>query len=123
MKLWIGLGALLLSSLASAREFAFKRSANPAELQKELGAAGFLVNAVMCSGQDCRIIMPNSETKNPTPVINAHVYSAPLRKSQIRRSQIAVLRGKLSAKTITTDERDALLELLIDELGVMQRTN
>lgn len=70
---------LLLALTASANDATFKKHVAPRQLHAELVAAGFKVRHVITSGGRTTVSLENAETKDPAPVVKAHVPQAPKR--------------------------------------------
>lgn len=62
-----------------AHEFEFNKESNPEVLHEQLTEAGFSVQGIVYdSGKGVtKVILDESETKNPTTVVNSYVYAAP----------------------------------------------
>ena len=109
--------ALLASQGAFAREVKFNRRVDLTGLEADLKSQGFAVKHILCAGSSCSITMPDSETKDPMPIVNAQ--PAPLTNEEIdaqRRARLQAVKelvGKLRAGTATQAERDQLLAMLV----------
>jgi hypothetical protein len=105
------LSALAIS--ASARDVSFTKKVDPGSLQKDLEAAGFMVRSITCTGGNhCTIKLPDSENRNPMPIVSSYVYVDSEAIREQGRREAEALYSKLKAKTLSTGERDRLLELL-----------
>lgn len=109
MRTFLFIPLLVATSIVQARDFNFTKKVEAGTLQKELEAAGFNVGYIQCAGDRCRIHMPDSEKKNPTSVVNAHVYVNPFKRAEGRRAEAKALARKLREKNISPEEKDLLL--------------
>lgn len=55
----------------------FKKQINPEKLHQELQAAGFQDIVITSTEKTCTIYLNDAETKNPTDIVNAHIYTPP----------------------------------------------
>ncbi|MBI3298124.1 MAG: hypothetical protein HYZ75_08170 [Elusimicrobia bacterium] len=109
----LGLSALQAEAAAS---FKFSRKVVPDKLQVELSAARFNIlpdgGYIQCGEYnpgpwECVIVWGRGgETKNPTPIINAHQYADPLAARLALQAQMNTLAHKWKAGTITSAEKD-----------------
>lgn len=113
----------LVAAGAEAREVRFQKAVSPSRLRVELQAAGFDVQDLSCLRvrndvrNHCVLVLPNTERRDPSSVISAHKFQDPAAAGEARRTEIRRLRQKLADRTITADEKDVLLGLMLDELG------
>ena len=105
--------SLLCCSEASARVVSFEKDANVGVLHSELSAAGFQIQSLQCLDRRCFITMPDSEQKDPMPIVNRHVYMDPEQTRAARVQTAKALHRKLEAGAISPAERDELLKLLV----------
>lgn len=109
----------LLSLPAQARQFDFVKQVNADVLQSELVAVSFAVQGINCSGAPaydrCSIFMPDSEAKDPSAVVAAHVYVDQAAKVTLRKSQLRTLALKLKNNNaaMTQTDRDNLMLLIV----------
>lgn len=102
---------------APAGNFSFTKKINPDVFQSQLISAGFNVDHISCSGDHCWIAWGSGgEKKDPTPIITAHVYADPIVEDKKDREQISLLGAKLKAGTITPQEKDQILLLMLKVL-------
>ena len=115
--------ALLLLSLqiastanAAPRTVTFNKQVDAGRLRAELERASFQVDNLRCNGTACILELASAETKNPDSIISAHVYvdRAVARKQAIVSAR--ALYAKLKAGTITSVEKDELLQRLVELL-------
>ena len=64
------------------RNIKFSKKCNTADLHKELVAAGFAIHGVS-SGDDTIVHLEDTETKDPFPIVDDHVYITPLSTEEI----------------------------------------
>jgi hypothetical protein len=55
----------------------YTKKCEPGKLDKELRAAGFDIYGVSWAGSKTIIHLKDTETKDPTPIVEAHVYEEP----------------------------------------------
>ncbi len=113
---------LTITTVSSeAREHRFKKKIVPHKLHAELRAGGFAIERIECFGQefdDCRAIFPDAEKKDPTSVIQAHVYEDLRAERLASRNEAILLVKKLKAQDIANAERDRLLYLMAKMLAL-----
>lgn len=106
-------GLLLISAqFLHAREVKFEKTVDAGALQQELVSAGYKVDWIQCSGKRCKIVMPDSEKKDPMPIVKKYIYVDPF---VVRNQELESMRNllkKWQAKTISPGEKDDLLRLL-----------
>lgn len=106
-------GLLLLSSqFLHAREVRFEKTVDAGVLQQELIAAGLKVDWIQCSVKKCTIVMPDSEKKDPMPVVKNHIYIDPVIVRNQQLESMRILLKKWQEKKISSEEKDDLLRLL-----------
>lgn len=106
----------LTSLSAAAREYKFKKQVDPGVLQKQLMDAGFAVQYVACSRDDCKIVLANGEKKNPKTIVDSYKYVDPRLEMNVKRQRLVALYGKLIDRSITQDERDETMRIVIEHL-------
>lgn len=102
--------ATLLTRPASAREVKFDKKVDAGALQAQLIAAGFKVNYIECSTTRCKIVMPDSEKKNPMPEVQRYVYVDAQEVRAKKMAALLTLYDKWEAGTITNEEKDQLIK-------------
>lgn len=111
---------LLPSTYCEAREFSFKKPLDIARLDKNLKSAGFAVLNTSCYGSNCKIIMSDSETKDPSAIIAAQ----PVLKSRAEEdAAVAALKSEseeLEARidTLTLPELRRLVKIMMKRLNI-----
>ena len=105
---------LLLSLQAQAGTWAITKQVEPSTLRQELEASAFQVQSLNCVNSECYLVMPDSELKDPQPVIDAHVYVDPKARVAQRRQQLITLARKLKnqPQNMTAADRDNMLLLI-----------
>lgn len=106
----------LMSLPAAAREYKFKKKIDPGVLQKQLKDAGFAVQYVACSRDDCKVVLAGGEKKNPKAIVDSYKYVDPRLEMDAKRLRLAHLYGKLIDRSITQDERDETMRIIIEFL-------
>jgi len=96
----------------ATNEVRFKKHVDPGALQKDLVDAGFGVNYIDCTQDDCAIHLLPNEHKNPMPIVDKYVYVDPLASRKQKIEQMKALQAKWEAGTITPEEKDTLLKML-----------
>lgn len=109
---WLVLTAIAPAS--EAREVKFRKKVMPGLLQGELKEAGFQVQHITCVDDACVMSLPDSEKKDPAPIISRHVYRDLAAVWAERRARLKSMLKRLREKTITAEERDSLLETLTE---------
>lgn len=105
--------ALVFCPLAYGREVKFQKTVDPGALQHQLRAAGFLVDYIQCSRDNCKIVMPDKEKKDPLDLVAKYTYVSPA-EAQIKRLEaMRALFRRWEAGTITPAEKDELLKMLV----------
>lgn len=116
MRIALTAGILLMSGLASAKDVRFKKQIDPGALQLELRQAGYSVDYINCSGVDCTVHMPDSEKKDPLPVIEKYVFVDPRQAQKQKNDRLLSLYAKWEAGTITSEEKDRLLKAVVGNI-------
>lgn len=98
---------------ATTREVRFKKKINAGILQAELRKAGFSVNYIQCSTDNCTIVMPVAETKDPLPIVQKHIYTDLTEARKKKYAALGALYDKWEAGTITSAEKDDLIRQAI----------
>ena len=98
------------------RNIFFEKRVDVGALQKELIVAGFAVKYIQCSVDNCKIVLPPNETKDPLPVVEKYVYVDPAEVRRKKMANLHALYDKWEAKTITPEERE---ELIKQTLGIV----
>ncbi len=103
--------AALFALPARAREVQFERMVNPSLLKQELISSGFAIDYIQANIRigGGVIVMPDSETKDPSAVIAAHIVPDTEGARTTARTQAIALAKKLKAGTASAAEKDALL--------------
>lgn len=109
----IALGLLITPLNLFAREYAFSKQVDPGVLQNELRAKGFNVAYIECVQTSCKIVMPDTEKKNPAKIITDHVYVDPLAQRRKRTQELRDLLSKWEANAISQEEKDLLLKEVV----------
>ena len=91
----------------------FKKKVDAGALQAQLVSAGFAIDFIECSVDNCTIHMPPTETKDPLPIVEKYVYVDPREAHQKKLTAMKALYDKWQAGTITNDEKDQLLKQLV----------
>lgn len=85
------------------RNVVFTKKCNPETLGAELAAAGFQIYGVSTIGDTTTIVHLNdSELKDPTATVNAHIYTPPTIKTA------AAWKSELAAAATVQDKLDVL---------------
>lgn len=115
MKRYVFLAAILAAAVypAEAKQLEFRKKVNTGRLHKDLVAAGYKVVGISCADERCLLDLSEDEKKNPTQIINSHVYVDESVMGKAVVEDIRSLALKLKNKTITQEERDLLLEKLV----------
>lgn len=108
---------LLFPFNAIAREVRFDKQIDPGTLQQQLKAAGFQVQWIECSTIHCKIVLPDSEKKDPMPFVKKYEYVSPEQIRAKQRARMITLVDRLDGKTITQEERDELLRMLVKDVS------
>ena len=95
---------------ASAREVKFEKKIDAGALQAQLVAIGFKISWIECSVNRCKVVMPDSEKKDPMPVIRKYVYIDPVEARRNKMTALQALYDKWEAGTITNEEKDQLIK-------------
>ena len=58
-----------------SKEFSYSKRVEGNRLHNELNAAGYAVETIYSKANEayCVVVLPDSETKDPTPIVDAHV--------------------------------------------------
>jgi len=102
---------ILLASGAKAATLVFHKSVNKDRFLEELRAGGVVIQEFSCAGAGCTVKYSGKSEPELRKLIDAHVYDDP-------RLRIARLAPKLRNRTITSEERDQLLQALLEYLGL-----
>lgn len=103
---------LALALPAAAKDINFVKRVDPSKLYAELTAAGFTVTSLNCiNGTQCRLGV--AESKDPGPVVSAHVYADPKAARQAELKALEALAKKVEDGTASQQDRDQLLLALI----------
>ena len=107
---------LLLASLVSAADdFVFTKQVNPDRLQEELNQAGCAVRSINgAEGKQWISFDGDGGACDVAGVIAAHVYVNPAAVKAAADSELADLLAKLKARKATADDKDRILELLLE---------
>lgn len=120
MRLTLLIGILGIANLAEARTVHFKKKVDPAALQHELRGAGITVYYISCSRDDCKIVMPDSEKKNPLPIVEKYVYVDAFDARRKKLDSMRDLLHKWRVGSISDSEKDQLLlnltETILDQM-------
>ncbi len=103
--------ALFLAT-AQAREVPVRRDISAGLLQEQLKSAGFQV-LYIAGG---KVVFADSEKKDPSAIIAAHVYVDPQEKQRIALEELAALAVKIEGAKETAAERRRFM-LLLYRLG------
>lgn len=101
---------IMLCSGAQARVFNYAAKGSPSAIEKNLRDAGFTVDYTICRNEKCELHMPDSERKDPTPVVSA--YKDPKIEQAKDIQTIRKLLAKWKAESISPAEKDQLLLLM-----------
>lgn len=112
----IFLNLLILIPSASAREVRFEKKVDAGALQAQLVADGFKINWIECSTNRCKIVMPDSEIKNPLPLVTKYKYIDPAEARRKKTVALQALYAKWQDGTITATEKDTLIREAIGML-------
>jgi len=105
---------LLCAALGHAAPWRTAKKIDPAALQRELQAAGFMVTDITCrSAEDCEINMAPGETKDPAGVIDGHDSGKERRARLKDERRLRELAAKLRDGSASPEQRDELLLLLV----------
>lgn len=66
------------------KDVRFKKKCNPIDLHSELVEAGFQFHGVTCEDDITIVHLKDVETKDPTPIVEAHVYVPIDQKTAVR---------------------------------------
>ena len=69
-------------------------------------------------GDAGEIVLAPAERKNPEPILRAHDPNADKKILETRLTRIKALKEKLKNNSISNGERDELLALLLENLGL-----
>lgn len=119
MRAWIIVAALLCLGLPlHARSYRIQKKINSVKLLGELGHAVIRVNSLDCPGsfQGCVLHLPDQETGNPEPVIQAHRYEDWGAQDAEQRRRLEQLAQKWKLEELTPQEKDELLRLLVFQM-------
>lgn len=106
---------LMVPQISIAREIRFEKKVDVGVLQKQLIDAGFHINWIECSVNRCKIVMPDSEKKDPMPVVKKYVYIDPTIARKKTLADMQALYAKWEGGTITPTEKDELLKMLVKQ--------
>jgi len=112
---------MLLAVPCAAREVVIAKTITPDLLQAELVAGGFQVDSINCLGGKCWAVLPDSETKDPAPIIAAH---APVNRDATRQAMLDELESieiKLDDGTATPAETRRAVKLMMKLNGLARR--
>ena len=106
-------------SAYGATSYNFTKPANLTRLREELIADGAdVVHGPECRDGQCTVFFgPGGEGIDKVAVLSAHVYIDYDAVRITLDSNIASLASKLRSKTITTAERDELLDKMLQHMG------
>ncbi|MBI5202110.1 MAG: hypothetical protein HY925_11030 [Elusimicrobia bacterium] len=108
------LGLLVVAIPSSAREVFFKKNVSVDRLKTELQSAGFVGISIDCKFDACSIKMPDSEKRNPLPIVRAHKRFLSEMSLGERRAAAAVLVDRLRGGALPQPEKDQLLLMLAE---------
>ena len=109
MKQSVFLIVLVCCQTIYAREVKFEKKVDAGALQAQLTASGFKISWIECSENRCKIVMPDSEMKDPMPIVKKYAY---VDAREVRRKKVEALQAlydKWEAGTITNEEKDQLI--------------
>jgi hypothetical protein len=106
----------LFSQMAFGRDVSFKKKVNAGALQAELVAAGFSVQYIECSRDNCVVHLSPDEKKDPLPVIQKYKHVDPIQERKKKTDALRAAHDKWRAGTITAKEKDRLIR---DVIGMM----
>lgn len=118
---------MVASVQVQAREVAFKRDVMIDEVEATLRAQGFQVLHTECSGDwNCRMVLPDSEKKDPLPIINAARSNAAVKieAAADRRAmleELLVIEEAVDAGTETEAQRRRFMKILLKLIGFSRR--
>jgi hypothetical protein len=114
-KLRIGLLIVLigLGQNIFAREVKFEKKVDAGALQAQLTSAGFKILWIECSVNKCKIVMPDSEKKDPMSIVQKYVYVDTAEVKRKKTRDLQALYDKWDRGTITVDEKDQLLKEVV----------
>lgn len=105
---------LCVTTHSAAREHQFTKRISPSLLKKELISNGFKVKVIDCIATACTLVLDDDETRNPKPIIDAHVFIDLRAKDRQELAAIKALTAKWRAGTITPAEKDDLILRFIE---------
>ena len=117
----------LLAPAVEARVVAFKRDVSVDDVEATLRAQGFDVKYTECNGSyDCKMVLSDSETKDPLPIINAAKSNAQTAsEAKAARAaladELAAIEAKLDDGTATAAEVRRAVKIILKLAGLARK--
>lgn len=110
----------ILTTPAFGREVKYTKKVDLDVLEREFRSSGFKIQYSRCDAAGCTTYLDPKETKDPMPIINAHVYVDPAQKRQALRDELARIEAKLDDESASVADLRKALKIILRLTGLTQ---
>ena len=98
----------------------YNKICNASVLHEQLVSAGFIVQGVSCMGDKTIVYLSDTETKDPTPIVETHLYKPEPTPEEQRISDLELTLADQIAENAELNARVSDTELVIADLLAAQ---